>query len=96
MSTHDQYEKIIQGKMTTTFLYFIFLSWPACFHAKTLGDSSVEKPVKFQNWNEFIKKSNSSDEFRQNPQKYTGKEATKIWLSLEPLRILSVNLDEQV
>ena len=77
----------------TTFFIRVFLSLIAFSNAESL---IVQKPVEFQNWDQFVDKSNSSDEFKENPHKYSGKDATKVWLSLEPLRILSIDLDEQV
>ena len=75
---------------------FFFLIFLILFGFSNAQPPNVDKPVEFQNWSQFIKKSNNSNEFKENPQNYSGKQSTKIWLSLEPLRILSVDLDEQV
>ena len=82
----------------SVFRYFLVLNlaFAACNGQELVGPP-ISKPFEFEKWSEFVKISkNSSQLLLKNPISYSGKLATKMTLSLEPLTINEVNLDTNV
>ena len=80
-----------------TCLYYFFLLNFAITACKGSGNLAITQPFAFESWSNLIKQSKSSSkEFKKNPQTYTGKSATIVKLSLEPKKLLNVDLDKEV
>ena len=89
----------------SVFSYFLVLNlaFAACngllgsLGPSLFGLTPILKPFEFEKWSEFVKMSKKSSELLlKNPISYSGKLATKMTISLEPLTMTKVDLDKNV
>ena len=86
----------------TFFWYFLVLNlaFGACnglLWLDGLDLAPISKPFEFEKWSEFVNISKKSAvKLLKNPISYSGKLATKMTISLEPLTMTKVDLDKNV
>ena len=84
------------------FRYFLVLNlaFTACngnLWTDKLGETAITEPFEFEKWSKFVNISRKSFiKLLKNPISYSGKLATEINLSLEPISLTKVDLDKNV